>query len=202
MRRFLIAAPLIIGALIVPSTARAQTRAVQVQGFGGVTLRGFTDSTTFGGTVAVPITENIQIIGEAGRLTDVMSSTLATLLDFAPIDMRLSAYYGEGGVRLVGGRGSGVRPYAEATAGFARMRIGFTGAGSRQDAIINAGLQFLDRTEPLLGVGAGIILQGGPAVLDLGYRYKKIRAGSAVQSALTGGDFGVSQVRVGIGFRF
>jgi opacity protein-like surface antigen len=202
MRRTLIAAPLIIGALIVPSTARAQTGDVRVQGFGGLTLRGFTNSTTFGGTVAVPLTNHIQIIGEGGRMTDIMSSTLATLLDFTPVEMRLSAYYGEGGVRLIGGHGSGVRPYAEATAGFARMHVGFAGAGSRQDAIINAGLQFLDRTEPMLGLGGGVILEGGPVVVDFGYRYKKIRAGNVVQSVLTGGDFGVNQLRVGIGFKF
>ena len=202
MRRILIAAPLIIGALIFPSTARAQTGDVRVQGFGGLTLRGFTNTTTFGGTVAAPLTHNIQIIGEGGMMTDIMSSTLATLLDFAPVDMRLSAYYAEGGVRLLGRVGSGVRPYAEATAGFARMHLGFAGAGSRQDAIVNAGLRFLDRTEPMLGLGAGVLLEGGPVVVDLGYRYKKIRAGNVVQSALTAGDFGVSQVRVGIGFKF
>ena len=116
--------------------------------------------------------------------------------------MRLAAYYGEGGVRLLGGRGSGLRPYGEATAGFARMHLEFSGAGTKQDAIINAGLLFLDRTERMVGLGAGLIVQAGPALVDLGYRYKKIGGGNPVQSVLTGGDFGISQVRLGVGVRF
>jgi len=39
-------------------------------------------------------------------------------------------------------------------------------------------------------------------LLDLGYRYNKISTGNAIQSALTGGDFGVHQFRTGIGVRF
>ena len=54
----------------------------------------------------------------------------------------------------------------------------------------------------LLGTGAGLLIQGGPVVVDLGYRYNKISAGNAIQSALTGGDLGVHQVRFGLGVRF
>jgi hypothetical protein len=91
-------------------------------------------------------------------------------------------------------------PYAEATAGFARMHTGFTGAGSA-DPYIGTALRFLDRTEPLLGAGAGVVLRGGPLTLDLGYRYKKIFASDSLQSLVSGGDIGVSQARIGIGVR-
>ena len=48
-----------------------------------------------------------------------------------------------------------------------------------------------------------MIVQGGPLVLDLGYRYKKILADNSFQSLLNSGDdFDVSQVRVGVGVRF
>jgi len=89
----------------------------------------------------------------------------------------------------------------EATAGFARLRTGFSGAGSADD-VINGALGLFDRNEPLLGAGGGVIVQGGPLVLDLGYRYKKIMAGDSLQSLLTGGDFSVNQVRIGVGVRF
>ena len=205
MRTILIA-PVLIGALALPSVARAQRDevprgGVQLGGFGGLTFRSFNDSSTFGGTIAAPLTRNIQIIGEAGRMNDVMSAPLATVLDFAPVDLRLRAYYGEAGVRILGG-GSVVRPYGEATAGFAKMHLSFSGIGSREDAIINAGLSFLESTQPTLGLGAGVLVQAGPAVVDLGYRYKKIRAGGAIQSALAGGDLGINQFRFGIGVRF
>jgi opacity protein-like surface antigen len=55
----------------------------------------------------------------------------------------------------------------------------------------------------MLGVGGGLMLQGGPVLVDLGYRYKKIVAGDSLQTLMNGGsDFEVSQVRVGFGVRF
>jgi opacity protein-like surface antigen len=113
----------------------------------------------------------------------------------------VSAWYGEGGLRLISSGGA-VRPYVETTVGFARLRTGFTGAGSTADAIGNTALGFLARTEPLLGAGGGVVFQGGPVFLDLGYRYKKILASDSLQSILTGGDISLNQVRVGAGVRF
>jgi opacity protein-like surface antigen len=105
-------------------------------------------------------------------------------------------------VRLIGRHGV-VRPYGEASAGFARMHAGFSGLGGTPGAVINAALGLFDRTEPLLGAGGGVIVQGGPLVLDLGYRYKKILADNSLQTLLNGGDgFDLSQVRVGVGVRF
>jgi opacity protein-like surface antigen len=54
----------------------------------------------------------------------------------------------------------------------------------------------------MLGLGAGVIVQAGPAVVDFGYRHNKIHTGNAIESALAGGDIGVNQIRVGVGFRF
>lgn len=206
MRRFLGAATLVAVMLMlmfgVPATAFAQHGNAQIQGFGGLTVRGISPSTTFGGNIAVPLTDNIQVIGEGGRMTDIMSPTLSMLLDLTPVDLRLSAYYGAGGIRVMGSSHSAVRPYAEATAGFARLHTGFAGAGARPDLVINTALRFLDQTRPMLGVGGGVVVQGGPMLLDLGYRYNKIATGNALQSALTFGDFGVHQFRVGVGVRF
>ena len=187
-------------ALSIPSVAHAQSG--QFQGFGGLTFGDVTNSSTFGGSVAVPLGDNLQIIAEGGRMTDVMPSLLGTIVDFTPVDVRVSAWYGEGGLRFIASPGRAVRPYVETTAGFARLRPGFTGAGTRADAIVNTGLRFLDRTEPMLGAGGGVVVQGGPLVMDLGYRYKKILAGDSVPTLLTGGDFSVNQVRVGVGVRF
>jgi opacity protein-like surface antigen len=185
--------------LAVPSAARAQN--AQIQGFGGLTFGEVATDSTFGGGLAIPLSDNFQIIGEGGRMTDVMPSLVESILDFTPVDVRVSAWYGEAGVRFIGPSSRAVRPYAEATAGMARLRTGFNGAGSADD-FINGALGFFDRTEPLLGVGGGVIVQGGPVFLDLGYRYKKIMAGDSLQALLTGGDFTVNQVRMGIGVKF
>ncbi len=200
MRRLLRPTAMAFALLAAPGLAFAQH--LQVQGFGGVTVRGLGTAPTVGGNIAVPLGSHVQVIAEGGRMGDIMSPTLATLLDFAPVDLRLRADYGEGGVRILGSSHNAVRPYAEATAGLARLRTDFSGAGLRPDAISNAALQFLDSTRPMFGVGTGVMIQGGPVVVDLGYRFSKISAGNAVQSALAGGDFGVHQFRFGLGFRF
>jgi opacity protein-like surface antigen len=180
MRRIFSAAALAVATLVVPAAARAQSPGnLQVQGFGGITVRGSSTSEAFGGNIAVPLTDNIQVVGEGGRINDIMSPTIASLLDFTPIDMRLSATYAAGGVRVLTSSRSPVRPYGEATIGIARLRTGF--GGPEAD---------------------GLMIRGGHVVVDLGYRFNKISGGNVVQSVLTGGDFDVHQFRFGVGVRF
>ena len=205
MRRMILAG--VLAVCTIPGTARAQSPNASVQGFGGFTfgtssvLGSRSTSPTFGGAVTADLTPNIQIVGEAGRLSDIKPPIL-DLLDFTPVDLRVSAWYGEGGVRFIASPHSAVRPYAEATAGFARLSTGVSGFGGRADSVIDTGLAFLNRTEPLLGAGGGVLLQGGPLALDLGYRYKKILA-TGVASALNAGrDYQVNEVRIGLGVRF
>ena len=191
----------------VPSAARAQDGNTSIQGFGGLTfgtssvLGSSSTASTFGGSIAAGLSPNFQIVGEVGRMSDI-KPPLLDLLDFTPFDLRVSAWYGEAGVRFIASPHSAVRPYAEATAGMARLSTGLSGFGGRTDAVIDAGLSFLNRTEPMLGVGGGVVLQGGPVALDIGYRYKKIMA-NGVSSALNAGNaYQVNQVRVGLGIRF
>jgi hypothetical protein len=206
MRTIRVLAALVV-VCAVPGMAIAQTADRSIQGFGGLTfgsssvLGGAASATTFGGTFTAGLTPNIQVIGEAGRMSDI-KPPLLSLLDFTPVDLRVSAWYGEGGVRFIASPHSAVRPYGEATAGMARLRTGLSGFGSRADAVLDTGLAFLNRTEPMLGAGGGVILQGGPLAVDVGYRYKKILA-TGVASALNGGNaYHVNEVRIGLGVRF
>jgi opacity protein-like surface antigen len=204
MRRVFLFAAAVCGLLLFSSDAGAQTRRSHVEGFGGMTFGGNTASApTFGGSIALPLTDNIQIIGEAGRLSDIKSSLLDAATTFTPIDVRLSAWYGEGGVRFIASPRSAIRPYVEATAGFARLTAGVHGAG-QLGAIANTALVFLGGNEPVLGAGAGVLLQSGPLLVDAGYRYKKFGSGNAIASALTlgGNAIEVHQLRVGVGIRF
>lgn len=193
-------------ACAIPVAASAQDRKSEVQGFGGMTVGtstfGSAISPTFGGRVGIGLTPNIQAIGEAGRLAGIQSP-LFDILDFTDIGVGVSAVYGEGGVRFVASPRSAVRPYGEATAGFARLNARISGLGGRTDAIVDAALNLINSTRPMLGVGAGVLLQAGPMSVDLGYRYKKISPGNTVASALNGGkDYLVNQLRVGVGVRF
>ena len=198
---------ILLGALLVwPAAAQAQSGNNDVQGFGGLTVGtstfGSAASPTFGGRVGVGLTDHIQLVGEAGRLADI-SSPLFDLLDFTNVGVRVSAFYGEGGVRFIASPHSAVRPYAEATAGFARLNAGISGIGGTTGAVVNTALNALNRTQPMLGVGGGVVLQGGPVSVDFGYRYKQISSGDMLTSALNAGNpYKVNQVRVGVGFRF
>jgi hypothetical protein len=201
-------AMILSGALLCAAVpAAAQSGNSSIQGFGGVTfgspsaLGGVSTSTALGGSVAGGLTPNIQIVAEAGRLSDI-KPPLFDLLDLTPANLRLSAWYGEAGVRLIASPRSAARPYAEATAGIARLRTGLSGFGGRTDTVVDTGLRFLNRTEPLLGLGAGVLLGAGPLSMDLGYRYKRIVA-SGVPSVLNFGNaYQVNEMRIGVGVRF
>jgi opacity protein-like surface antigen len=189
-------------ALVVSSSAQAQTGG-QIEGFGGTTFATSSAAPTFGGSIAVPLGDNLQLLGEGGRLTDLKASLLDTALDLTPLDVGMTAWYAEGGLRVIGSRHSLFRPYVEATAGVARLRPSVALDGWA-GAITNAGLAFLSQTEPLVGAGGGVIVQSGPLLVDVGYRYKKIFAGDGLASAFSLGSdgFDVNQVRFGVGLRF
>jgi hypothetical protein len=196
-----------LGVCAYPASARAQSLNNEVQGFGGLTVGSSTFgsalASTFGGRVAVGLTPNLQVIGEGGRLADI-KSPLFDLLDFTGVGVRVSAWYGEGGVRfLAGSPRATIRPYGEATAGFANLNTGVSGLDGEVAEYVNIAVNVLNSTHGMLGVGGGFLVQGGPLSLDVGYRYKKINAGNSIASLLNAGhDFDVNQVRVGVGFRF
>ena len=201
--RTTVATAAVCAALSLATTAGAQTRGGSFQGFGGTTFGSSASAPTFGAGIAVPVGDYVQVIGEAGRLTDIKASLLDELIDLSPVDVGMSAWYAEGGLRFTASRHSAVRPYVEGTAGVARLKP-TVGADGWLGALTNTGLSFLGSTEPLVGAGAGVMFQAGPLAVDLGYRYKRILADGAIASAFSLGNdgFDVNQVRVGVGVRF
>jgi outer membrane protein with beta-barrel domain len=207
MHRLFVAAT-VLAVCSVATTARAQTTNRAIQGFGGITfgtsstdfVGGTTTASTFGGTVVAGLLPNLQVVGEFGRMSDI-KPPLLDLLDFTSVGLQVTAWYGEGGVRWITSPHSNIRPYGEATAGWAHLSTDLTGIGGRTYQAIEEGLGYLNHTDPLLGVGGGVVFQSGPLAIDVGYRYKKILA-SGVAAALNGGDYHVNDVRVGVGFSF
>jgi hypothetical protein len=188
-----------------PAAAHAQGKS-SIQGFGGFTfgtsnLGGSTMAPSVGAAVSTALTPNIHIVGEGGRLSDI-KPPLYELLDFTPFDLRMSAWYAQGGVRFITSPTSAVRPYTEATAGFARLNAGLSGFGDDVDSVLAAALGFTERTSPMFGLGGGVVIGAGPVAVDVGYRYKRIVAGG-IAAALNAGDaYQVNEVRVGLGVRF
>lgn len=198
---------LLVALSLAPAMAGAQDRTASAVAFGGTSLNSFSTSAStidFGVNVAKELTPNIQAIGEFGRVGDMLPSLSAGLLSaFTPYDVRVSAFYGEGGIRLLAAPNSGVNPYVEASAGIARLTPHVSGFGSATDAIVATGLGLFKSTDPILGVGGGLLLRGGPVVADVGYRYKQVVGGDSFASLLSVGQpLRAHQVRFGIGVRF
>jgi hypothetical protein len=172
--------------------------------FGGRSLNEVSTSPdAFGGRLTVNLTPGIQVLGEVGRIGNMLPAATNTLISLTPLDVKLGATYAEGGIRLSAARRSPIHPYVEASAGVARLNIGVTGLGTTGDAIARAALGFVTRTDPIAGAGGGVVIQGGPLRVDLGYRYKQILADDVVTQILGAGDrLRTHQARVAIGVRF
>ena len=187
--------------VMTPVPSFAQT---SLDGFGALPVDHLTslgDSrmpVDFGGRVSFDAVPAVQVFGEFGRLGNVLPGVVTLPLSFSPIDLRVSAFYGEGGVRLLAAPRSAVTPYVEGTAGVANLSFGATGLGSTTDALVRAALNLIDTRDPLVGVGGGLLLRGGPLQLDLGYRYKRIMANNALSSVLNfGQELQSHQIRFG-----
>ena len=176
-----------------------------VQGFGGMRLGGFTPTdASFGAVVTSELTPSIQVVGEGGRIGNILSPTIDLALGLIPGDLgfKTTAWYGQGGVRI-STSGSGVRPYLETQAGIARLQTRVSGLGSpAAQAMTNAALQFLDGTSPIATIGGGLTFSAGSFVTDVGYRYRRIFSDSWVNALSTGTGLDMNEVRIGVGVRF
>ena len=206
MRMQIAAVLAVVSLAAIPGAASAQT---SLSGFGALPvdhLSSLGDSGVpldFGGAVSFEPVAGVQVFGEFGRLGNIMPAFIETGLAFTRIDVTASAFYGEGGVRLLAGSRSAVRPYVEGTAGVAHLRFGARGLGSTSDALIRAALNLVDTRDPIFGAGGGVLMQAGPLQVDLGYRYKKIATNSVLSNIIGAGqDMQSHQVRFGAGVRF
>ncbi len=204
--RLAIAAFVAVLSLATPVRSYAQT---SLSGFGALPMNQLSalgDSGVpfdFGGRVGFEVVPGVQLMGEFGRLGNVLPELIDVGLAFTRVGLRASAFYGEGGVRLVAAPRSAVSPYVEGSAGVAHLQFGINGINGTAAAIARAALNLVDTSDPIVGAGGGILFQGGPLQLDLGYRYKRILPGSALSSFISiGQKLDAHQVRFGVGLRF
>ena len=189
--------------VLAPVVAAADSGA-SVTGFGGISISGLdAERPSLGGTVTVPLVPELQIVGEVGRIGSVLPSRAGTIFAVSQTGLRASAFYGEGGVRLIAAPRSSVTPYGEATAGFARLDVTSNRLGGIGNLATSLALGFVGRTMPVASVGGGVLLRGGPLVLDFGYRYKQLFADEIVQDVLGLGEpLRAHELRAGVGVRF
>jgi hypothetical protein len=194
----------VLGVCVLAAPSFAQT-AGSVEGFGGVSFS--TGDQAFkpnlGGTVSFALTPNLHFVGEGGHLGNVLSPLADSIYASTALGVDASALYFEGGIRLLGAPTSVVSPYAEATAGAARISLHTTGLGSIGDAALPIALSMVPRTGPVAGLGGGVVIHAGAMQVDFGYRFKQLYPPDALNAALgLGQDLHSHQVRVGIGVRF
>lgn len=195
-------AAIVLATLLVTSAASAQEPRASLQGFGGLGMGSFTTpNTNFGGAITGDLTPNVQLVGEAGRLGNILPSTTQMLFDLSPVGLSASAFYAQGGIRLTTGTGS-LRPYAEASGGIARLTPHVTGLDGLPGALTNVGLAFLNRTAPIGTLGAGVTMHAGNFVADAGYRHHRVFSDSWMQALALGGTLSTNEVRFGVGVRF
>ena len=188
--------------LCVSSPAPAQEPHAAVQGFGGLGVGSLsTTNANFGGAITGDITPNIQFVGEAGHVGNVLPWTTQAVFAVTPARLDLSAWYGQGGVRFTA-RSGAVRPYGEASAGISRLQPHVSGIGSGLSVVANTGLSLLDRTAPIATVGGGVTLQAGSFMADIGYRHRRVYSNGWIDALALGDTLRTNEIRVGLGFRF
>ena len=134
MRLLTAAIVAVVSVVMVPARATAQT---SLDGFGSVQmdhLASLGDSgfpVDFGGRVSLDVVPAVQVFGEFGRLGNVMPPLVETGLAFTRLNLTASAFYGEGGVRLLAAPHSAVTPYVEGTAGVANLALAPQGLARR-----------------------------------------------------------------------
>ena len=205
MRSFRCCAALVVCALglAAPGLASAQGNAT-VGGFGGLSITDVqSQRPSLGGTVTFNLIPQMQIVGEVGRIGNVLPTLSNTIFSVTDSGVRASAFYGEGGIRLLAAPRAAATPYGEATAGMARLDITSDRLGTYGNLATSLALGFIGRTMPVASVGGGLLVRGGPIVFDLGYRYKQLFADPVLQDALgLGQPLRAHQVRAGISVRF
>jgi len=201
-------------AILLPHASQAQEHG-SVSGFTGFTVAqsspistlasvssGVGSNLSFGGRVAFTLAPGFEAVGEVGRIGNVLPTVVDSTLAFSRVDLRASALYGEGGMRAFAGNGT-VRPYVEATGGFAHLNVRAVGFNATVDDLLGLGVGLTSRTSPTAGLGGGVTFQSGRLMLDAGYRYKKIFARDFVTSLFGDGkDLTSHQVVFGAGVRF
>jgi opacity protein-like surface antigen len=172
--------------LAVTAPAAAEDRGF-VRGLGGVTFEG-DPAAMFGGGGGINVGENLSVTLELGRMQNVSSSSieedldsvvaLARLLGFnADVDLDTRLFYGLAGLRYDASAGSRVRPFLEASGGFATVShdLDISIGGFNVPRTLLDQVDTADHTDPMFSGGGGVRVDFSENVgMDLGYRYSHV----------------------------
>lgn len=192
MRRVIIALAVLAGTVVLPSRIHAQSSdaTLLVGGLGGVTF-GTVSSAGAAGRVGFKLAPNVFLIGEAGRMGNVMPKELEEFAQFleddlefelgAPVTLEFSvpANYGFVGVRFVQPRQS-LNLFAEAGIGAGQISVNLSKAEVLGIDVTDDVNDLIDdevpsETKVLFALGGGLnVPMGQRTSIDVGYRYTRI----------------------------
>jgi opacity protein-like surface antigen len=174
---------------LAASPAWAQTDRGFVRGLGGLTFGTAEASSIVGGGAGVTIGSNLQIVGEIGRINDVLPSEIRDQLDLltallvletglpVSLDVTAPAVYGLGGLRFNFPMPGRISPFVEGQVGVANISFDVNAkvAGIDISREVENEADIDSATKLLVGLGGGLQLRINEAFgVDVGYRYGRI----------------------------
>lgn len=182
--------PLLVLVLALPSGAWAQIGSTgQVRARGGLTFAAKT-APVFGAGFGINAGPSVQILGEIGRMQNVLPSDIQQEFDDGvtglqsqiglPVrmDVKAQADYALGGARFLIPATGRIRPYMEGTGGIAHVAMKFdieVGGVDYSDEFANEIGEDAETNEFMLSLGGGVqVALTTHFGVDIGYRFVRI----------------------------
>ncbi len=179
--------------LLVAATAFAQGSSdmprAYLSALGGVTF-GSEAGGQFGAGINVVANQHLQVIGEFGRMSNVMpkatNDNLSTVAEGFTGDgtvpfsftAAMPSTYGMGSVRVLGTQHNNLAPFVDGGFGFARVTTHLTATQGGTDVtgdFVTAADLVQSQTKPMFSAGGGVsIAAGRRSAVDIGYHYTRI----------------------------
>ena len=167
----------------------ADTPRAYLSALGGVTF-GSEAGGVFAGGINVVANSHLQIIGEFGRMSNVLPATASNQLNTVaegftgdgttPFSFTASmpSTYGMGEVRVLGKQRSGLAPFVDSGFGWAKVTTHLTATQGDADVtpdFVTAADLFHSQTKPMFMAGGGVSIAAGKrAAVDIGYHWARI----------------------------
>ena len=167
----------------------ADTPRAYLSALGGVTF-GSEAGGVFAGGINVVANSHLQIIGEFGRMSNVLPATASDQLNTVaegftgdgttPFSFTASmpSTYGMGEVRVLGKQRSGLAPFVDSGFGWAKVTTHLTATQGDADVtpdFVTAADLFQSQTKPMFMAGGGVSIAAGKrAAVDIGYHWARI----------------------------
>lgn len=180
---------ILLGAATAFAQGSSDTPRAYLSALGGVTF-GSVAGGQFAGGINVVANQHLQIIGEFGRMSNVMPTATTNNLNtvaegFAgdgtvpfSFTAAMPSTYGMGRVRILGTQHNNLAPFVDGGFGFAKVTTHLTATQGGTDVtgdFVTAADLIQSQTKPMFSAGGGVSIAAGKrSAVDIGYHYTRI----------------------------